>query len=461
MSNFTDWTWDAARNEYYYYSASEGANVYQTGLRIYVKGSDILQPNIPRIANSDPSTTSSKLENSHTPSHQKFNSDPETSKTTTKTEGRLKGFFGRPEYEKLYPNSKIKIPGAEFFVRGRLVRAIWHETVTESVKRAADIQQVIQWFKTTRTEHADVQAKAITFQPAKGSIKPKGWKTCYKIEGMVQGRRIVADPDTGAEVNVIAESLATDLSLTIDGYSETTLRLASGRIVKTKGTVEVPWRYDGERKTYNLICHVLANCTSNLILGSKFLGMDFKSRLKKYLRPVTSLLGARLLGTERKRVQGYLNGNKSYALPDFGSDVLLISGSYARRHGLTVDRSAQRRIELAYPDGSRGYTNGVVDDISWSFGDEYMESTTYMKSFHVLERLPVDIILSNDVLYESNAYTEFSRYFFDLDDDSIEAELHGLHGVKHVGGYSDRLKNLYARHIKNGMYRNRNIILAN
>jgi hypothetical protein len=38
MSDFTGWTLDPTRGEYYYYSQREGAYIYQNGERIYTQG---------------------------------------------------------------------------------------------------------------------------------------------------------------------------------------------------------------------------------------------------------------------------------------------------------------------------------------------------------------------------------------------------------------------------------------
>jgi hypothetical protein len=137
---------------------------------------------------------------------------------------------------------------------------------------------------------AEVARSGLSSFREKRSLRARKWKRSYEIEGVVKGKSITAVPDTGDEINIMAESLVTDLRLTANPLNGANLWLASGRIIKTKGTVEIPWQYAGERKTCSLLCHVPADCTSKLILRSKFLGTNFRHRLKTFLRPVTSLL---------------------------------------------------------------------------------------------------------------------------------------------------------------------------
>jgi T-complex protein 11 len=271
-------------------------------------------------------------------------------------------------------------------------------------------------------------------------------KRSYEIHGNIASTAVAAIPDTGSELNIIAESFSMELGTTVDTSSTRKLRLASGKIVKTKGTVKIPWRYAGEQNTQSLLCHVLANCNSKLILGSRFLGMDFMKRVKTCFRPLTRVLGVKLLGSERKRVWGHLNGCEAMALPDMGSDVLLVSRAYAIDRGWYIDRSPHRNIELEFPDGSRRYTNGIIENLQWAFGSE---SESITRDFYVLDDLPVDIILSNDVLFDSDAFNCYEDYFFDLEDDQSN-DVFELHGVKQIGWFSDTLQSLYQQYIRNG-----------
>jgi hypothetical protein len=218
--------------------------------------------------------------------------------------------------------------------------------------------------------------------------------------------------------------------------------------VRSAGSVKLPWSFAGELKMYEIPCSVLPSCSHDLILGGTFLRLTqtltkFFHRIKTTLRSFSQRSGVRLLGSEKERVWGYLSGTQTCALPDFGSDVMAISAQYAMQRGLLVNDSADERLELELADGSLAYTNGVVKGLEWSFGTT---EHPFVADFHVLEGLPVDVILSADFLYGCSAFSTYDEFFYQ------EGSHRGFGGyelgnIKHVGWFSDRLHNLYERYL--------------
>jgi hypothetical protein len=185
--------------------------------------------------------------------------------------------------------------------------------------------------------------------------------------------------------------------------------------------MEIPWRFSKEKKEYNIACAVLETCTPGMILGGNFL-RDTKTltenahRLISKMIQIPSRRHVHLLGSQRQRVWGKLNGEMSTALPDLGSDVMLISEKYAQRMGLHVDKERDHQVELEFVDGSRSFTDGIVYDVEWEFGDSGTKFTT---NFYVLRGLEdVDIVLSNDFLDRCKAFTTYERFFNNSDNDS-------------------------------------------
>ncbi|KAL4904978.1 hypothetical protein BDW74DRAFT_178545 [Aspergillus multicolor] len=119
-----------------------------------------------------------------------------------------------------------------------------------------------------------------------------------------------------------------------------------------------------------------------------------------------------LLGDESRQLSGYLNGISTSALPDTGSNVMLVSTTYAKRHGLKVDEGLEDLLEVEFADGSTAWTSGVVRDASWSVCGK-----TIRCDFHVLDSLCVDVVLNNDYLFDNGVFSEFEEYFFDADTD--------------------------------------------
>jgi predicted aspartyl protease len=273
----------------------------------------------------------------------------------------------------------------------------------------------------------------------------------FHVQGEVNGHKIGALPDSGAERCYIKDDLARSLGLTPEAGSACEILLPSKEKIQSPGSVDVEWKFSGESKVYSLKCFVLPIChhARALILGANVLRhtkmlTDFRNRIKTCTRPLTRRLGLHLLDSERERVWGFLNGCQTSALGDFGSDIMAISASCAQRLGLRVNKQPHNRIEVEFADGSSAITAGMVFGVDWMFGDA---GAVFKCDFHVLNNLPADVILSNEFLWEQDVFSNYGQYFYNLESSGSPK----LSLITHIGYFSDKLQSLYEVFRNNGM----------
>jgi hypothetical protein len=82
---------------------------------------------------------------------------------------------------------------------------------------------------------------------------------------------VEALPDTGADMCLISQNLASELSLRPILGTKKKISLANRRSVKSPGMVKVPWTFAGESDTNTLNCWILPHCVHDIILGRDFL----------------------------------------------------------------------------------------------------------------------------------------------------------------------------------------------
>jgi hypothetical protein len=281
------------------------------------------------------------------------------------------------------------------------------------------------------------------------------------VPGTINGEKVEAIPDTGADESFISAAFLDRLVrqrqqwgnklpehhpiAEMAFYSLPPVRLASGKTVTANSMAVVPWRFEGESKLRWLSCRVLPECAHDLILGDSFLRMTetltkFKHRIKTTVR----LLGSKLLsslrlnymGFDKRRLWGYLDGELVPALPDSGSDIMVISADYARRRGFFVDRGPDKQVMVQFADGSTTWTDGVVRGVEWEFG---YTGGKVASDFFVLEDLPVDVVLSSDFVFDHDVFGAHERSFYEYG-----AGLDWLHlcNIRLIGRYSRDLEKL-------------------
>ncbi|KAL2693590.1 hypothetical protein Neosp_000150 [[Neocosmospora] mangrovei] len=263
----------------------------------------------------------------------------------------------------------------------------------------------------------------------------------YSVKAKVGKHNVDALPDTGAQCNLISPQLAEKAGLVPRKGTEQAIRLPTGKQVSSPGAVRIPFSFLGEAKEYMLKCWVIPGCNRDLILSRGFLDATktltkFAYRITSTIRKVTRGRRLNLLGDERQRIWGGLNNSPALALPDTGSDVMLVSAEYARRNNLDVQRGPEHQLELELGDGSTSFTTGVVRNAEWAFGDSGLKVRC---DFYVLDDLPVDVVLSGDFVFGFGVFDEFSRFLVHLD--SLP-DLSELYNIRLIGKYSPELLRL-------------------
>ncbi|KAI1739570.1 hypothetical protein F4680DRAFT_422004 [Xylaria scruposa] len=267
----------------------------------------------------------------------------------------------------------------------------------------------------------------------------------YFANGDVNGISVQALPDSGADMCFISPNLASRLSLRPTPGEQKRILLANKKSIQSPGMVKVPWRFNGEQKAHILDCWILPGCVHDLVLGNCFLKLTetfttFRHRIKSKLAELPKRLRLRLLGEEKQRLWGTLDGHHTAALPDTGSDVMLISSAHAQKIRLTIDQDFENQLEVEFADGTTAWTSGVIRDVPWSVGGK-----TVRCDFYVLNDLCVDVILSKNYLFELNVFSEHQGCFFDT---YSEEDLSQLCNIRLIGRYGDNLNVLEEKYLE-------------
>ena len=247
---------------------------------------------------------------------------------------------------------------------------------------------------------------------ARTKQSPQRVVTRFSADGSFNGIPIEANADTGASFNIISGDLVASMDLSPEPGTQGHIALPSGRRVFSPGRVTGTFRFGGEGKAYELSCVILEKASHALVLGSKFLRLTetftkYMHRLRRAIAPVSLRLPSlNLIGDEQEAIPGYLNGLRCLGVPDSGSDLMVVSGAYAKAHGLEVHRGRRHRHMVEFIDGSRELTDGIVRNLAWQFhGGE----PPIRCDFHVIDNLPVDAILSNTIIDEYNVFSEYDN----------------------------------------------------
>lgn len=224
-----------------------------------------------------------------------------------------------------------------------------------------------------------------------------------------KGLTIDAFLDTGSQLDIISLSLSERLKFRINKDNTRMISLPTGRTLQTLGTVEVDFTFQNEHVLHKQTFHVLKSPVHQLIMGKGLLHAtktltEFAHRIKSRVTNIMSRVPKlHLLGSVTERVVGSINGVPVNAVDDTGSDHMVISWKEAERFGfpITADKSYRTLLELV--DGEIIFTDGAVLDVDWRFG---LDSTgpAHKVTLQVIRDLPCSLILSNDVLFQANAY---------------------------------------------------------
>jgi len=257
--------------------------------------------------------------------------------------------------------------------------------------------------------------------PARPSLVKKPARSIRVLEGFVDGKYVQAKPDTGAQANFMSLSFAESLGLALD-QEDLEFRIgfpmANGQKIWSVAQVSARWRFKNAMSdSYELKFFVLEKLTYDVVIGDEFLQAtqtmsvyDHRLSWAPRSKSILHIRHVNLLGDPNQRIRGILDEKSASALPDSGAEPNLVSYDYAKRRGWLTRRLSGDRNLLQYPDGSLSKTEGQVHAI-WRFHREQESHAKRAVSFEVVRNLRFDIVLGQEFLEDTNAYTEQTECF--------------------------------------------------
>lgn len=179
---------------------------------------------------------------------------------------------------------------------------------------------------------------------------------------------------------------------------------------------------------------VLKDCIRDVILESASVTMTktltrYRHRLREKLVSFSDVPKVCLLGAQKQRMTGLLNGCPVSAIPDTGLDVMLMSTAYAEARRLCIQGAEHNctYLELAVAPTIR--TRGKAHDYAWTFN---LQDPSLTVDFHVMNDLPFDIILSNTFLFNNDVFTKYTQIFYE-DEYAVDEESYELSLIRELG----------------------------
>jgi predicted aspartyl protease len=249
------------------------------------------------------------------------------------------------------------------------------------------------------------------------------------IPGFLGNAIVKALPDTGAKFNFMTESYAKRLRLPVQHEITRSITVTNTKIIRTAGVVVAPFTFQSETEPYLLKFHLLKDCVHDVILGKAFLKATktFSNIALKAKRVVTNFtrglatLRLNYLGDSAPRFTGLLNGRIHQALGDTGAQGLFMSEAFAQANGFSIVDDPDNIMTVQYADGSTATTIGMTYGINWEYGIGG-RSMKHVLDFHILRDAPADVILSDDFLYDTEAFAAYDCYLVDVDDEDGDNE---------------------------------------
>jgi hypothetical protein len=216
--------------------------------------------------------------------------------------------------------------------------------------------------------------------------------------------------------------------------------LANGQLVEAIGQIESVCSFGTETDslaTMTCVFYILLKAATPIIMGLDFLEQtktmtEHRDRLVRVPRPAYQALSVCSLNKPRRLLTCELDSKHTLATPDSGSEIDLMSPSFAYERGLKV-YPGKEIIELA--DGSMSVTTGFVrTNLAIIPTDVPYLSTTprsYVTvDFFLLESLSHDLIIGEDSLEQLQVFTNHQSALVCLPDGSGPL---GLNRIRHRG----------------------------
>ena len=242
---------------------------------------------------------------------------------------------------------------------------------------------------------------------------------------IIHGLTIDSRADSGSEDNIISRDLVSHLNLTIEDALEhrKEFRLANGNFVSALGRISIKCAF-AKDPSIELCCtfYIFSQLITPIIMGMAFL--DETETLVKYrhrLQPRVLAGPPQLcsLNNPRCRLLCIVDSLPILVNADTGSDMDLMSLAYVRRRGFVMTEVDLECSTIEFADATTALIVGKVDVPVVIGGDiEYQ----ILNIFYVLEELTCDVLLSEEYLFETNAFERYHHAFSygDCDDDAVD-----------------------------------------
>ncbi|KAF2852197.1 hypothetical protein T440DRAFT_37141 [Plenodomus tracheiphilus IPT5] len=255
-------------------------------------------------------------------------------------------------------------------------------------------------------------ATAKSRYPRKGPKKTRlGLPITIDVNG--NAATVLACADTGADVNIISDDLAHMLGFQpYDSVSEKkNFALANGKIVEAVGQITSSCTFGVEAlNPHSMTCvfYVLLHVATPVIMGMEFLDKTktmthHRDRLVQVPRPSYQALSVCSVGRPRQLLACALNQKDVFVTPDTGSEIDLVSPSFAHEEGLQIYHG-EELIELA--DGSIEVTSGLIEvNLTVRHSPNQQGESHVIAEAFILEGLQHDMIVGEDTLDTLEVFT--------------------------------------------------------
>ncbi len=279
--------------------------------------------------------------------------------------------------------------------------------------------------------------------------------TRKELPMIIGGKEIKAQHDSGAERgNFIDCDLASKLNLRLRNEKGDCKRfsMGNGKVVKALGRVKAVCAFAKEVQT-KMKCwfYVFDGLASPLIMGSQFLEKtktlsDHVHRLEDCIpnpgiSPMVNLIGS--TQHAKRRFTAHIDHRLTLINADTGSDLDLMSSTYARAHGYRLDRRRRCRKRVRFADNTIAETIGQVQ-ATLTLEDGSM----YPRMFDVLPNLTSEVLLGQFTLEEISAFRFHRSSFVDVFAGERHLELSVLGYLGKVNEFlASKLRRVHRRRI--------------
>ena len=232
------------------------------------------------------------------------------------------------------------------------------------------------------------------------------------IDSHGKNATVLACADTGAEVNVMSESLARALDYTYDANAtKKEFVLANGKIVESIGELYAPCSFGVETDivtAMSCMFYVLQQVAGDMIMGLAFLEKtktmtEHRQRLVRVPRHAFQALSVCAIDRPQQLLRCDMKNQTTLVTMDSGSEIDLMSPQLAFDRGYEI-LPGEFEIELA--DGSIATTKGFTSvTLTVSSPTQHMRMRSQATAdFYLLDNLFHEVIVGQDTQEELRVF---------------------------------------------------------